>query len=161
MKLFKKPLVWLAIGALLLIVGGYMYNNSGNAAGDPVAVTAQVTRVEEKTVSGNTVYCAYGDYTVDGKSYTDVPLAEGAGPYEAGQSLDVEVTPEKGKTSFFDGGLFVVLGVLIVSISFWVYIRPLGKARREAVENEKREQDKQIRAAVSGSGGKKKKKKKR
>lgn len=127
----NRNFIFLIVGIVVLSLG--FYQNTKYEEGS-VIVNAVVTRIETKTDSddGSVKETYYGDYTVDGKEYKDIKLASKYNNYLTyGDTVEIRVYPDNPGKTVPEGGLFAVIGLVIIVYNGYVLYKQ-RKARKLA-----------------------------
>jgi len=132
-----KKAILLIIGVILLAIGGFQNTRYEDQS---ITVTAVITRVDtdDRTDDGPISYkhTYYGEYTVDGKTYTDVELAakytsDSTPDPSVGGTMDIQVSPEDPGETLSDGGIFIVAGMVLVVWGIVSIVKARKKAKTE------------------------------
>lgn len=115
----KRNVIWLIIGLVILALGGYQNVRYEEHS---LLVTAVITDVktEDDTDDGPTSYkhTYYGDYVVDGETYTDKKLDTSyTGSHipdkHAGDTVEIRVYPDNPAVQVAEGALFIMVGLAL------------------------------------------------
>ncbi|MBR5570744.1 MAG: hypothetical protein IKW10_07635 [Oscillospiraceae bacterium] len=114
----KKNRLWLIIGIIIFVLGLYQNNIYEN---ESVKVKAVITdiKVEDDTDDASFRYIYYGDYTVNGKTYTHKKLKTEYGSYSTpnrftGETISLRVYPDHPGRQVSEGGVFGVVGLVLI-----------------------------------------------
>ncbi len=110
----SKNTVFLIIGIIVFLLG--MYQNFQYEE-NSLIVEATVTRTEikEDTDDGSERQILYGEYTVNGKKYTDKKLGTRHSDFlKRGDTVEIRVYPEHPEFKVAEGGVFGVVGFVLI-----------------------------------------------
>lgn len=109
----------LIVGIVILVIGMALNLRYEDAAERGYEVEAEVVEVVHKErydpdTGTEDRYIVYADYTVDGKEYTHKKVGTYAQPKHEGDIIEVVVNPENPKVMLPEGGVFGVVGFLMI-----------------------------------------------
>lgn len=141
MKNYKKSsTICLLLGIILFLIGMIQPSRYEKAIEDGYRVDAVVTKVKEREAiefdGGYTVkeYVVYGDYIVNGKTYTNVKIGTYGAPYHEGEIIPTVVNPDNPGKTMFEGGILATIGFvfMLVAIIWKIRDRKRMKAAQQA-----------------------------
>ena len=126
LRRFIAPLIALAIGIVLIVLGFVKLSQAKNFPEIEVTVTRvdiqYVTDDDGATREESTVYVAY---TVDGKEYNEI-LNDSPNDVSQGEKLTVRYNPEKPEyvTGITKGGgiLSIVFGIVVALLGIGIFV---------------------------------------
>lgn len=133
----KKFIIWLVVGIILFGLGGYQNIKYENLFVDVDATVTNINTVDDSD-DGPTGYkhIYYGEYTLDGKKYTDVELTtkytSSISPdHPEGSTISIRVNPDDPSGDASDGGLLIVAGFIVIGWSIVILVK--AKKNKDAV----------------------------
>ena len=139
MKKMKSSTIWLLVGIALFLVGCIGPMMYENAKENGYQVEATVTRVEERDRTNDdgpdtTVYTYYGEYELDGKTYTNVKLGKSydTKQYVEGSTMQVVVNPNNPGSTMFEGGVICTVGFVIMVVAI---VMKFSERKKKTQEN--------------------------
>ena len=130
----KKHLIILIVGVVLLVLGlclNLQYEGKG------VLVEAVVTDIDTtKTSDGEYRHVCYGEYEVDGKTYTKklttlYSSTDRLDSLSVGDTYEMRISPDNPGKKMLEGGFFGVVG-LVMAVWGGVSLRRDKKALQQA-----------------------------
>lgn len=115
-----KNLIFLIVGIIMFSLGAYQNTQYEE---NSLIVMATITHVEttDETDDGPISYkhTYYGEYTVDGKLYTDKKLgssytSSSFPPNVRGDLIEIRINPENPDKKVAEGGLFATAGFVLI-----------------------------------------------
>ena len=127
-------MLWLIIGIILFVLGGYQNNFYKNESVQVKAVIKDI-KTDEDYEDNSYEHRYYGDYTINGKTYKNKKLKTEYGgsssPDKArGETITIRVYPENPGRQVSDGGIFITVGVIMI---IWNIVA-LRKAKKQNQE---------------------------
>ena len=132
----KKNKIWLIIGIIIFILGSYQNTQYEEHS---LIVDATITRVKtvDDTDDGPISYehTYYGDYTVDGKEYTNKKLAKKYNSshipdLHEGDTIEIRVNPDKPSKMVPEGGWFIMVGFGITIYNIIMIVRAKKRIKK-------------------------------
>ena len=133
----KKNTIWLIIGIIIFIMGAYQNTQYEEHS---LNVEATITRVKtvDDTDDGPISYkhTYYGDYTVDGKEYTNKKLdtkynSSHIPDLHEGDTIEIKVYPDNPSKKVAEGGIFIMLGFGIMIYNIIVIVQAKKRRKKE------------------------------
>ena len=133
----NKNIVWLLVGLVLFALG--MHQNI-QYEDNSLRVYATITDIntEDHSDDGPASYLHtyYGEYTVDGKRYANMKLdskfsSSWEPQYSRGDTIEIQVTPNKPEKQMANGDLFGVAGFALIVYNLSVLIKSRKKETTE------------------------------
>ena len=132
----KKNTIWLIVGIVLFIMGSYQ-NTQYEEHSLTVSATITSVKTVDDTDDGPISYkhTYYGDYTVDGKQYTNKKLeskynSSHIPDLHKGDTIEIRVYPDNPSKKVPEGGWFITVGFIMVVYNI-IKIRKLKRMDQE------------------------------
>lgn len=114
------PVILLILGIILFLLGSYqndVYENGSLQVQATVTDIRTTDETDDGPVSYKHVY--YGEYTANGKTYTDKKLhtaytGSSKPKYSRGDTIEITVNPENPGKKVAEGGIFLIVGFILI-----------------------------------------------
>ncbi|MBE6928585.1 MAG: hypothetical protein E7467_08935 [Ruminococcaceae bacterium] len=124
-KHMKSSTLLLLVGILLFTIDFFINMDYEDARAKGYEIEATITRIdvrESNDAGMDDIYVAYGEYEVDGRTYTNKRLGHCGEDDYVGGKMTVVVDPDDPGDTEFEGGVLAVVGFIMMIVALiWKY----------------------------------------